>query len=110
MKTRKYVTALMWYKNVETVKQVRSGYKLDETWACFQDDYGWSLTHIESGLQLGHAATIRELQTIVKVIDNSVIDNVLTHRDERGIIQYHKESQDALRAMSYNLREYGWYK
>jgi hypothetical protein len=101
----------MHYKNVGTMKQIRSGYKLDDTWACFQDDYGWSLTHIESGLQLGHAATIRELQTIVKLIDLNVIQDVLTHRDERGIIYYyHKESQDALCAMCYNLREYGWYR
>ena len=105
---KSYVTLHM-AQDKNIVKRVKAGYKLNNAWACVKDDRGWSLTHISSGLGLGHAATVKELKTIVAVIDMDVIESVLAHRDERGVVRNDQESQANLRGMFAQLREYGLY-
>ena len=88
---------------------IKSGYRLDGTWATIQDERGWSLTHISSGLRLGHAATIRELTTIVKMIDMTIINAVISELDANGMPCSKSETQTALRAHFAYLREFGLY-
>lgn len=88
---------------------IKSGYRLDGTWATVETERGWSLTHISSGLRLGLAATIRELKTIIPMIDMTIVNTVISELDANGLPCKNTDAQTALRAMFANLREFGLY-
>lgn len=86
---------------------VKRGYRIDTTWATFKDERGWSLTHIDSGLGIGHAPTLAILKNAMQELDMDVINIVLGDRDDRGVVRYNDQNQIKLRSMFYRMMEHG---